>query len=182
MATAIKSKTPPKQGGKFRVLVGEHIGKGPEGCECQACIQSNGLNHRYRSVVYKGNYQFNPYELDEWVGKGKRKEDHPKPIGPDNPYDGDIVDSDEDLALLHNFPPGPNFPGSFKFERLDDQGRSSMNLSTFDGPPPSYPLEKMTLAQLMAVADDEGISLQGKTKKEDIIAAIELAREQFGQE
>lgn len=91
MATAMKSKRPAEQGGQFRILIGDHIGKGPDGCECDDCLRTNGTDHRYTARRYSN------------TGDA---------LDPEN-YDNDLIDSPVDLVARHN--KGPN---SRKFERV----------------------------------------------------------------
>ena len=117
MASALARKNPVETGGTFRILIGTHLGDGPAGCECDACLNSAGKNHRYEA--------FDPRRHTQ-------------------PYDNDIIDSKVDLELRFN-----RGPMSKKFERVHEGYQSQ--------PPAPYPLEKMTSAQLLMVAADEGI-------------------------
>lgn len=129
MATAVKSQTPKQRGGKFRVLVGAHLGRGPQGCECEACLKSAGVNHVYQMR------------------------------GPKDPpgYDGDVIESEVDLVARHN-----RGPGSVKFERVEEAAQAQA----------AMPYEKMSLAQLLAVAAEEEVDLRGASKREDVLRVL----------
>lgn len=81
-------------------------------------------------------------------------------------------------ATLVMFEPGQVEEGDFSnfdttafdVEGGDDEGGDDEGLAS------------MTVADLKALAEAEGIDLGDSTKKADIIAAIELAREAAGQE
>ena len=83
---------------RYRILVGEYLGNGPAGCKCSACETSGGKNHRYKAAVLVRNSLCNPDTL--------------QPITVDNPYTGDIIDTNSDLD---KFNCGPY---SRKFERV----------------------------------------------------------------
>lgn len=153
MATAIKDQRLKEQGGKFRILVGEHLGQGPLGCECASCLRSEGKDHRYKAALRgRDGLLLHP--------------DTRKPIDGDNPYDGDIIDSLVDLSARFN-----QGPSSLKFERLG----FAVSL-TQPAPPIPYPLEKMTLAQLLSVAEEEEIDLRGASKREDVLKILRNAK------
>jgi hypothetical protein len=97
------------------------------------------------------------------VYNAKRYDGRNRPLDPDG-YDNDTIDS-PDVDLVARF----NTDFSVKFERVGP-GQSQ----TAAAPAP-FPLEKMTLAQLMAVANEEEIDLKGASKKEDIIRIIKGA-------
>lgn len=140
-------KRPKENGGKFRILIGNHLGDGPVGCDCSDCYNSEGKNHLYRARRLTS-------------------------LGPDMPadpqgYSGDIIQTEADLETRFNR--GPN---SRKFERIvDGQAQASPSL-----PPAPYPLDKMNLSQLMSVAADEEIDLKGATTKKEIAEIIKVAR------
>jgi len=147
MATAYKSKKQAEQGGLFRVLIGLHFGKGPDGCECPNCEQTvdiagkpvRGTNHVYRART---------------------------PLDPPD-YDGDLIQSDVDMEQRHN-----HGAGSRKFERVHEgQGQQ------FQSAPEPYPLEKMNIPQLIAHAEEEEIDLKGASKKDDILRILKTARQ-----
>lgn len=91
MAQRIRQDRKNELGGVFRVLIGSHIGQGPEGCECDNCAYGDDAtrakNHRYRA---------------------RQKSDQPE-------YDGDIVESEVDLCARFNAG-----GGSIKYERLHE--------------------------------------------------------------
>lgn len=135
MATATMANKKQEQGGTFRIIIGNHLGDGPKGCQCDSCANSKGKNHVYRARMH---------------------------TDPED-YDGDIIESTIDLERRCNQ------GTSRKFERVRAGDLTSQ-------PPPAYPLEKMTVAQLMSVAEDEEIDLKGASKKEDIIKLLRGAK------
>ncbi len=147
MATAIKSKKVEEQGGLFRIVVGLHFGQGPEGCECPNCEQT---------VDIKGQ----PVRGTNHMYRAR------SPLDPPD-YDGDLIQSDRDLVKRHN-----RGAGSIKFERVFGSGEA---LTTT--PPLPFPLEKMSIQQLLAVAEEEEIDLKGSSKKVEIIGIIRAAQQ-----
>lgn len=96
----------PERPGKFRVLVGSHLGAGPDGCPCDDCAR--GLDHVYESyATHLGRVR----EANRTRAPGEP----PMKNIPPQEYTGDIVDSPVDLAARFNTP-----PFSIKFERFDD--------------------------------------------------------------
>lgn len=77
---------------------------------------------------------------------------------------GDIIESKFDLEKRFNK------LNSRKFERVGAGGEA------LAAPPAPYPLEKMTVEQLLTVAEEEEVNLKGASKKDDIIKAINAAR------
>jgi hypothetical protein len=97
MATAQKRTRVDERGGTFRILIGEHLDQGPPGCECDDCLSSKGKNHRYRArrtEAVKTRQGFFAKDGDD--------------------YDGDLVESDQDLEARFNAG-----PFSRKFERVN---------------------------------------------------------------
>lgn len=145
MATAVKSTKKPEQGGVFRVLIGEHVGYGPAGCECDACLKTpvderqrlggRGKNHRYRARL--------PSDSENW--------------------DGDLIESEFDLELRFN----QGF--SRKFARVY-QGEQQ-----YAAPPAPYPLDKMSLPQLLAYAEEEEIDVKGLKARDEVLKALKAA-------
>jgi hypothetical protein len=145
MATAIKSKRVKEEGGLFRILVGIHLGKGPEGCECPNCEQTveiKGVPVRGTNHIYRARSPLDPPE-----------------------YDGDLIQSDVDMEQRHN-----RGAGSRKFERVHE-GQAAVAQ-----PPAPFPLDKMTIPQLIAVAEEEEIDLKGASKKDDILRILKTAQ------
>ncbi len=172
MATAVKRK-PTKAvkagGGTFRVLGGNHWDKGPVGCECVECDKSSrGMIDR----IAKDGIQKDPkdptFGFDPATGRDAKgrapqhKYSQATPTSPDG-YDNDIIESDTDLMAKFNT------PISKKFERIDASGQSFSQL-----PKPIEIDDKLSIRQLLAIAEDEEIDLKGvdTTKKADIIKAI----------
>lgn len=162
---ALKGAAPKKEerGGWFRVLVGDHIADGPPGCTCSDCVKSAGKNHRYIARAY------NP--------KTGEALDDPE-------YTGDLVYSPTvDLCEQHNgWGHGANGPvPAVKFVRLEDErmpGYSSRYTSAPSAPTAPAPvlpfldLDKMTPEGLKALAQAYDIKLNGKSKKEELIALL----------
>lgn len=191
-----------KGGGVFRIVVGEHIGPGPKGCECPGCRPDSqnrkGENHRYRARRSLERYGEPPVgHPDEnlWPKdnnghttclhrKGRQNVQgvrYGKEVVYCDPpsYDNDIIETDEDLEK-HN-----RLPDSIKFIRLDQNGHPvgdylPAHLAHFlpapvSAAPTPYPLEKMSVAQLLAVAQDEEIDVKGESKKEALIKILRAA-------
>jgi hypothetical protein len=171
MATAVRRK-PETKGGLFRLLIGDHVGWGPPGCECDDCLKTpeaerrangnRGKDHRYRARFYhpqKGRFE-NPDTGAEIKEPGD--------------YDNDVIDSPTDLEK-HN---GPH-PSLRKFARVgSDHDREWAGGPPVAQAPEPYPLEKMTYAQLLAVADDEEVALEGAKGKEEVLRKIQEQRAQ----
>lgn len=161
---ALKGAAPRKdtQGGWFRVLVGDHIADGPPGCTCTDCVKSGGKNHRYIARAYN-------------LKTGEALDD------PD--YTGDLVYSPTvDLCEQHNgWGLGANgrIP-SVKFARLDAErmpGYSAQYTSDPSNAPPGpaptlLNLEALSPDTLKALAQAHDIKLNGKGKKEELIALL----------
>lgn len=83
--------------------------------------------------------------------------------------EGDVIESREDLCLRYN-----RGPHSVKYERVIEGQPSA-----FGGvapAPASFPLEKMTVPQLLTVAEEEEIDVSKvKSTKEDLLKAIRAA-------
>ena len=142
MATAFKQRT--EQGGKFRVLIGGHLDNGPPDCECDGCA--------HHDPKLKGkNHLYRARRLSP----ERHGNDMLQPDSDD--WDGDVVESSKDLVSRH---------GKEKFERLVEGQK------TYQTPPEPFPLEKMTVAQLLAVAEEEEVDLKGATKAPDIIRIL----------
>lgn len=77
---------------------------------------------------------------------------------------GDIVESRGDLEKRFNA------VNSRKFERVGADGERTA------APPAPYPLEKMTLQQLLTVAEEHEIDLKGAAKRDDVIKMIRSAK------
>jgi hypothetical protein len=73
-----------------------------------------------------------------------------------------VVETDVDLAAQF---------GS-KFQRLQD----NFTPAAAAPPPRGVDLEKLSLAQLLGVAEDEGVDLRGASKKPEVLVAIRSAR------
>lgn len=150
MATAIKRRQAPEQGGMFRVLVGEHLGDGPAGCECDACLASGGKNHRYAAKRYN-------------LKTGA-------PLDPGG-YDNDLIESKVDLELRFNAG-----PFSRKFERVHahqlTQAPATATVTATVTATNQAALEEMSLQQLVALAAEEEIDLKGARTKEAVIKAM----------
>lgn len=71
---------------------------------------------------------------------------------------GDIIDTDQDLAKIFGD----------KFVRLANDGEPA-EVRELD-------YERLSMRQLLAVAEDEGVDLKGETKKDKIIAMLREAR------
>lgn len=143
-------KRPVEQGGRFRVLIGTHLDQGPAGCECQGCLGDKGRNHLYRA------------RLHEAVRVGPNIE------GPDAPdWDGDIINSKVDLCARFNM--GPN---STKFERVRED---AVNVP-YQPQQPSY--DGLSLAQLIAIAQEEEIDLKGASKREEVLKLVKAGMAQ----
>lgn len=190
-----------KGGGTFRLVSGEHIGKGPVGCECVGCRPDAtgrvGMNHRYRARRTLERYGEPPNghpDENKWPmnesgfttclhRKGRSNVQgvrYGKEIVYADPpdYDNDIIVTDDDLER-HN-----RLPDSIKFMRLDQYGRPlgdylPEHLTPYAAiiapPPEPYPLEKMNVAQLLSVAQDEEIDVKGASKKDELIRIIRSA-------
>jgi len=146
MATAMKNLVPPEQGGIFRVLVGAHVDQGPPGCECEHCRRSKGHDHQYEAY-------------STYLARMRQAGQADQALEPKK-YDNDLVESRVDLERRFNV-------GEFsrKFARVNDPV-----------PPAAYPLEKMTVAQLLTVCEEEEIEHKGEAKKEKLLALIQAAR------
>ncbi len=84
----------------YRILVGVHIGDGPEGCTCVSCrIPKGQLGH--------GNHRYEAWQT--YSGLARKAGQEPLPRGT---YRNDLILSTVDLVALHNF------PHSRKFERV----------------------------------------------------------------
>ncbi len=79
---------------------------------------------------------------------------------------GDIVDTDKNLAKQFNS------PGCIKFRKLAD---GEQVVETEAGSTLADEYSKMTVADLKALASEEGIDLGNATKKDDIANIIRLA-------
>jgi len=174
VATAVKRKLPRQQeGGKFRVIVGSHLDKGPEGCECSGCAVSWAggdptCDHKLipgkgkyckcgAALIGGGNHLYEAY--DTYYRQCLRRKETPLS---QEAYDGDIIDST--VSLVDRFNQGTY---SRKFERVHEQHAPAQAT-----PPPSYPLEKMNVPQLVAYAEEEEIDLRGAKTKEEILRVI----------
>ena len=175
MATAVKRK--PKQGvktggGVFRVLGGKHWGKGPPGCECDQCLKSSKemVDRIARDGESKDpkdpTFGFSPVTGKDAKDRSPMHQyAQATPTSPEG-YDNDIVESDVDLCAKFNT------PISKKFERLDASGQGVGQM-----PKPIEIDDKLSIRQLLAIAEDEEIDLKGvdTTKKAEIIKAIKGA-------
>lgn len=164
--------------GRFRVLAGVHIDFGPKGCACGDCdgaLEDMGIE-ALRHLAEKARIKLGPKEgpgaLDEESIRKKLKAelthsgaDHiyeawdPRRHGSREGYANDIMESRVDLVELHcqlGLPP--------KFERLDAKQEAPM--------PATYPLEKMTYAQLLAVAEEEEVDVKDAKGKEQVIKLL----------
>lgn len=108
MATAQQRRRPVEQGGTFQVLEGIHFDKGPEGCECDACLDSGGQQHVYEA-----------YPSEEMQILMRRRN---QPIPDRETYDNDIFHSDQDMTKFNPLPSRlPDFPLKPKFARLHER-------------------------------------------------------------
>jgi|SRR6185369_17241677 len=91
-------------------------------------------------------------------------------------YSGDIIDSKQDLARRFN-----QGPHSIKFERLSDKTPArSKTFRSGDEDESDTDYKALTVMELRAIAEEREISLDGLTKKSEIIAAIEAADSEPG--
>lgn len=144
MATAVPARQSTERGGRFRVLVGELLEDGPPGCHCQGCEASGGKDHRYRAVVLLDGVPYSPEQIDDYKRRGgtlrkllnlqksggdrtKLNPVPPAPVGPDNQYDGDIIDTPKDLCARLNQGHDPKAPNRLtphtKVERVANSTR-----------------------------------------------------------
>lgn len=173
-----------EKGGKFYVRTGMHSDWGPPGCQCDDCYKSkqfcvgSRVYHRNGSAavveavkddgtfVLKVSGQKEPLlaGLDDLLGKdhvyysGRVKVGDAARAGQqltEMPPD-DIVDSKCDLAARFN-----NNKRN-KFERVTEH----------NSPRVEYPLEKMSLAQLLGVAEERGIDVKNLSKKDEVLKAL----------
>lgn len=134
------------RGGLFRLLTGTAVHDGPAGCPCVHCHLGQGHHYESRTAFEKRALRGLTAE---------QKVPHLQD------YTNDLIHARVDLVALHGA----------KFERLDDSPPPASRFA-----PRDPDLEDLKLAQLFAVAEDEGIDLGGATKRADVIAAIRLAR------
>lgn len=177
MALAVKA-APKAGGGTFRVVVGIHYGPGPAGCECTGCAGRvdwpthrrlaaeakaageppleylGGQNHLYEA--------YTAYARRRTLEKQRNKNDV-EPILPPEEYEGDLIESATDLER-HNGGPGPQFR---KFERVHPGQRPG-----YQQAPEPFPLEQMTVDQLITVAHAEGIDTRGVRSHEALLAKV----------
>ncbi len=155
-AAPIKSNRLKEQPGKFRILVGIHLGPGIPGCECDSCTRTGGKEHVYEAY-------------DAAVQRCRVAK---IPIQSREEYSNDLIDSPR-TDLEARFNAGPN---SRKFERVIPgvNGPAAQM-----APPEPYPLDKMTFAQLLAWCEEEEIDLKpyeqaskGKQGKESLLAYL----------
>lgn len=127
MATAQKRKRPVEVGGTFQVLEGIHFDKGPEGCECNACLDSGGQQHVYEA-----------YPSEEMQILMRRRN---QPIPDRETYDNDIFHSDQDMTKFNPLPSRlPDFPLKPKFARLHERdGFLVRSVGTVRGAKPVQP-------------------------------------------
>jgi hypothetical protein len=142
-----------EQGGTFRVLVGAHLGDGPAGCDCDHCLRTEGRGHAYEA-------------FDAYAARCKREG---RPALSRDQYRGDLVECKQDLTARFN-------AGDFskKFERVGQAPASAAAGGDVAAPEP-FPLERMTVPQLLMVAEEEEVEVKGVTKKEDLVRLIRAA-------
>jgi hypothetical protein len=140
-----------EKGGLFKLLVGVHFGPGPAGCECDDCA---------KGVVVESRNAKGEIERKEVFGTNHTYQARPNGV-PESEWTNDLIRSDQDLEARYN-----QGEYSRKFARVIEGVQQAAE-------PPSFPLERMKIAQLLAVAEAEGVDLKGATKKEDIISAIQ---------
>lgn len=191
MATAVKVARPEHGEQEYRVVEGFHYDDGPPGCECDGCvvqwqggaldcdhkvdpkksgsrakvcacgsILTGGGNHRYVSY---GSY-IRQAELD--IAKGIRPDFSKQPPLSEEEYQEDRVVSKVDLCQRFNA-----YGGRTKFVRVKTESSSRQQQAKAQ-PPAPFPLEKMTFAELRAVADENGIDLKGEAKKDKVLELI----------
>lgn len=205
-ATPPKAAKPPRKvkpdlllknerGGTFRLMQGPHAGPGPAGCACDGCLIPTPHTVRANLVAAQAltdaQLQNAAVNLGIEVEGAKREElvkqvlaaskasgeityvetgqQHlyhswqPHRHGPRDEYTNDIVVS-PDIDLAARF-------GSNKFQRLDEHSHAA-GLAA----PQPMDLGKMTLRQLLAVAEEEEIDLKGETKREKVIELLRAAK------
>lgn len=140
--------------GFYRVLEGKHFGKGPKGCECDACLYNQKEYEKVRDARKEG-IEYVPRLRDHAYRKG------------------DIVETEFDL-LAFNQP-----PRSMKFEKVDSIGRpvsqlarSKKSTATAGDFDLGDGLEELTVEELRKLAEEEEIDLGSASRKDDIIKEI----------
>ena len=146
----------------FQVLGGTHWEAGPTCPDCKEIVTKEG---KCSKCEYDAKGQ---YETRQPVIRDIK-------YGPGRPA-GDIVETNVDLAKLHNRPGTPP-----KFRRLGEEGvrddhaaeltaerqRANMAERTLKSA-----LEKMTRDGLVAWAEEQGIELKGAAKREDVLRIV----------
>lgn len=72
--------------------------------------------------------------------------------------------------------------GSVVLEIVEDEDEAARILEEAKTPEPEPTLNDLSVPDLRQIADEEGVDLSGKNKKEDIVSAIQDARQESGPE
>lgn len=161
-----------ERGGKFRIIDGIHVDDGPPGCQCDSCLDGKQEEH-----VYEG------YDC---YCRRMRQEGRGDEILSPQDYKNDLIDSQK-RDLCGRFNTDPSNPATHKFERLAWEDGSPANAAfaaaqRYAPPPVAFPVEKMSFAQLLTYAAEQGIDIKNAGKKEDILKLIREAQGKAGQE
>jgi hypothetical protein len=171
-----------EKGGKFRIVIGIHIGDGPASCECENCSGDNRSNHIYRA---------------------REPGDPPE-------YTGDIIESKQDLCLRCNHGPfstkyerideardwqsneearRPDETLEAYAQRLTDlaisqkENKEAPTKEAVLAKPVSAPVKKepapvlkdfnsMNMRELQDYAAENEIDLKGASKREDVVRIL----------
>lgn len=80
---------------------------------------------------------------------------------------GDVIESDTNLAERF---------GAEKFELLSGDGGGFGAPAKATAPPPApFPLDKMSVQQLLSVAQEEEVDVKGTAKREDLVKLLRAA-------
>lgn len=154
-------------GGKFRVVMGSINYKGPKGCDCDNCYKSGGQDHYYCS-----------YEV--YYRKGIKAGYKPDEMMSPEQYTNDIIHT-EGLDLTAERFNGDGRPEFCKFVRVVETDPAaiidSLTASDLAALIPSPTFDRLTVSQLITIAEERGVELKGAAKKEAIIALLRAAEE-----
>lgn len=135
----------------YRVAAGDHVGPGPEGCECDRCVHDR---------MERGKAKDDPNYVPRLLSHIYKM--------------NDVIETDEDLTVF-------NQPGSMKFELVDAMGRPTLQETRTAPPQPqaqqpvSDGLELMNVKDLRKHAAEEEIDLGDAKGKTEIIKKIREA-------
>ena len=147
-----------ERGGKFRVIVGGHLDKGPPGCDCDACFASDGKNHLYRQRDAK--------DPPNWAG--------------------DIIETEADLEMRFNAGPysrkfervredAPAVVGHVWDQAKETLEQFTARMSKANAPKTPLNLDAMALKDLQQLAADEEIDLKGAKTAAEAIKIIKAS-------